>query len=324
MMKTFRIATRASAMALAQSNAVRDALQARFPEHRFELATRQASADLDYKSRLGALGGKGGAFVQSMRDMISAGQADMAMHSLKDLPGNDEYYLNGAFAIGACLPRDDARDALVLRAGMGLGDVPAVIGTSSVRRRAFLRRLFPASDVVPFRGSADRRIERLDNGVPMEFNYGSSTPAIDALVLAKSGLERIDFGHRVSRVFSLEEMSPAIGQGIVVAEYATENAEVRALLAAIDDKVTAYCYKAERALLRTLDGHCDSPIGGLARIEGGKLMLTGVVISTDGRSMLTVTDDTSSAPPEDLGTRLGQRMNMLGAQQIIGESRYVD
>lgn len=323
-MKTFRIATRASVMALQQSNAVRMALEARFPELRFELATRQASADLDYKSRLGALGGKGGAFVQSMRDMISAGEADMAMHSLKDLPGNDEYYDDDEFAIGACLPRNDARDALVLREGFDASAAPAVIGTSSVRRRAFLRRLFPEAEIVPFRGSADRRIERLDRGIPMEFNYGGRTPAVDALVLAGSGLERIGQGGRISRLFPVEEMCPAIGQGVVVVEYATRNAEVRELLAGIDDKQTAFAYKAERALLRALDGHCDSPIGGFARIAGGRLSLTGVVISTDGRSMVSVSDETQSAPPEDLGTRVGRRMNELGAQAIIEESRFAD
>lgn len=323
-MKTFRIATRASVMALQQSNAVRAALEARYPDLRFELAIRQASADLDYKSRLGALGGKGGAFVQSMRDMIGAGEADMAMHSLKDLPGNDEYYRDDEFAIGAFLPRDDARDALVLRAGLDAAAAPAVIGTSSVRRRAFLRRLFPEAEIVPFRGSADRRIERLDNGVPMEFNYGGRTPALDALVLASSGLGRIGQSGRISRIFSAGEMCPAIGQGVVAVEYASRNGEVRELLAGIDHKPTAFACKAERALLRTLDGHCDSPIGGHARIAGGRLALTGVVISTDGRSLVSVSDETQSAPPEDLGIRVGRRMNDLGAGAIIAESRFAD
>ncbi len=223
MSQTFRIGTRASRMAMAQSEAVRAALQARFPEHRFELVNRPAAADLDTKSRLGALGGKGGAFIQSMREMMDRGEADMAMHSLKDLPGNDEYYGDDTYAIGACLARDDASDALVMKTGLTFDPVspPAVIGTSSIRRRAFLRRLFPQSEVVAFRGSADLRLSRLDAGIAMEFNYGGTTAVPQALVLASNGLARIGFADRISHVFPDGDMCPAVGQGVVVVEYPT-------------------------------------------------------------------------------------------------------
>ncbi|MFK8253432.1 hydroxymethylbilane synthase [Ancylobacter terrae] len=321
MSKVFRIGTRASKMALAQSEAVRAALQAAFPEHRFELVTRPAPADRDHKSRLGALGGKGGAFIQAMRDMMTAGEADMAMHSLKDLPGNDEYYAETGFAIGACLPRDDARDALVLRESV---TAPAVIGTSSIRRRAFLRRLFPDAEVVAFRGSADLRLDRLDRGTPMEFNYGGSTPPVEAVVLAKAGLQRIDLGHRISRVLEVEEMCPAVGQGVVIVEYQSGNDEIGRLLAAINHRATTFLYQAERAMLRELNGHCDSSIGGYATIEGGRLHLRGVVVSADGRSLVEVIDSTPNAAPADLGARVGERLNALGAQTIIEESRYID
>ncbi len=325
MAEVFRIGTRASVMAVRQSEAVIAALQQKFPEHRFEMVTRPADADRDLKSRLSAMGGKGGAFITAMRNMMQSGDADMAMHSLKDLPGNDEYYANPDFSLGACLPRSDPRDALVVKSGVQAdGYSPAVIGTSSVRRTAFLRKLFPASRIVPFRGAADKRIDRLDGGVPMEFNYGAKTPAIDALVLAKAGLERIDLKNRISRVFSVAEMCPAVGQGIVVVEYASANEKVRRLLAAIDDRETAYCYRAERALLRSLNGHCDSPIGGHAWIEKGKLKLKAVVIAIDSSSLIEVDDETDYADPVALGTRVGERLNALGAQTIIKESRFVD
>ena len=327
MAEVFRIGTRASEMALRQTEAVIQRLSNEFPQHRFEMVTRPANADRDLKSRLSAMGGKGGAFIDAMRSMMERGDADMAMHSLKDLPGNDEYYANTDYSLGACLPRGDARDALVVKSGtrpQGDGCSPAVIGTSSVRRTAFLRRLFPASDIVPFRGAADNRVKRLDGGVPMEFNYGARTPAIDALVLAKAGLERINLQDRISRVFSVAEMCPAVGQGIIIVEYASANEKVRRLLAAIDDKETAYCYQAERALLRTLNGHCDSPIGGFAWIENGKLKLKAVVISVDGSSVIEVDDETHYADPAALGTRVGERLNQLGAQTIIKESRYID
>ena len=324
MSKAFKIGTRASTMAVRQTEAVIAALQRRFPDYSFEMVTRQADADKDLKSRLSALGGKGGAFINAMREMMLAGTADMAMHSLKDLPGDETYYSEPDFAIGACLPRSDARDALVLKQGgaAGEGTPPAIIGTSSVRRTAYLRRLFPESRVVPFRGAADKRIERLDSGTSMVFNYGGRTPPIDALVLAKAGLERIGFGERISSVFPVSEMCPAVGQGVVVVEHATRNTEVAALLAAINDTATTYCYQAERSLLRSLEGHCDSPIGGHAWISGGKLRIKAVVLSLDGRSVLDVEDESDFIDPISLGARVGARLNHLGARTLIEESRY--
>ncbi len=288
--------------------------------------TRDAAADRDHKSRLGALGGKGGAFIEAMREMMVSGEADMAMHSLKDLPGSEDYYARPDFAIGACLQRDDARDALVLKAGQDVDEAapPAVIGTSSIRRRAFLRRLFPQAEIVPFRGSADLRISRLDQAEPMQFNYGGSTPPVDALVLAKSGLERIGYGNRVSRTFPVDEMCPAVGQGIVVVEYATANDEVGRLLAQINHKQTTFLYQAERGMLRELNGHCDSPIGGHAWIADGRLHLKGVVMTPDGTCFIQGEDSTASLPATDLGRRLGERLNKLGAQTIISESRFAE
>lgn len=313
-------------MAMAQSEAVRSALQARFPEHRFELVNRPASADLDLKSRLGALGGKGGAFIQDMRDMMLQDRADMAMHSLKDLPGNDEYYRDNTFAIGACLPRDDASDALVMKAGVTFdpGSPPAVIGTSSIRRRAFLRRLFPDSDIVAFRGSADLRLSRLDEGRPMQFNYGARAAVPQALVLAGNGLKRIGLGKRISHVFDDRDMCPAVGQGVVIVEYPAANTALGRMLAEINHRETMWCWQAERAMLRVLDGHCDASIGGLARIVGGRLCLRGAVISPDGGSLIEVVDASVNAPPADLGTRVGRRLNALGARTIIEEGRFID
>lgn len=323
MAKTFKIGTRASLMAVRQTEALIQALSLQFPEHTFEMVTRPAAADLDLKTRLGGMGGKGGAFITAMHDMMLRGEADMVMHSLKDLPGNDEYYADTRFSIGACLPRSDARDCMVLKQGLAADAVPAVIGTASVRRAAFLRRLFPDSRAVPFRGAADKRIARMDDGVPMTFNYGGATPPVDALLLAKNGLERIGLDGRISRVFSVDEMCPAVGQGVVVAEYATGNDEARAVLAAINDRETMFCYQAERALLKVLNGHCDSPIGAYAWVEGGKLKLRGIVIALDGRSAVEVYDESQYADPLALGTRAGMRLNALGAQAIIEETRHI-
>lgn len=322
-MKTvYRIGTRASRMAVAQAEAIRDALQKAHPDLSFELVTRATDADRDTKSRLGAMGGKGGAFINDMREMMLDGTADLAMHSLKDLPGDDEYYDEKRFVIGACMPRDDARDALVLKPGGS--DVPDVIGTSSIRRRAYLSRLFPQAEVVQFRGSADLRLRRLDTGEPMQFNYGGQTPPVDALVLAASGLERIGEGSRISRRFEVTEMLPAVGQGVVVAECLGDDPVVTRLLAAIDHRETRWLMQAERAMLRALNGHCDSPIGGYSWIANGKLNLRGAVISPDGKDLVEVIDATPYSGAADLGMRVGRRLNALGGATIIEESRYAD
>lgn len=322
--KPIRIGTRASLMAVRQTEAILASLRQQHPGRVFEMVTRPADADLDLKSRLGAMGGKGGAFIKAMHQMLLKGEADLVMHSLKDLPGNDEYYADPRFAIGACLPRSDPRDALVVKSAATADAVPQVIGTASVRRAAFLRRLYPHAQVVPFRGAADKRISRMDGAVPMEFNYGGRTLPVDALVLAKAGLERIDLGQRISRVFSVAEMCPAVGQGVVVAEYLAENAEIGRLLADINDPLTTYCYQAERAVLRVLNGHCDSPIGAHAWLEGGSLHLRCTVVSPDGRSSVESFDKTGYATPETLGFRMGERLNKLGAQVLIEESRHLD
>jgi hydroxymethylbilane synthase len=324
MSKVFKIGTRASLMAIRQTEAILAALRKHFPGQQFEMVTRPADADLDLKSRLGAMGGKGGAFITAMHEMLLGGEADMVMHSLKDLPGNDDYYADKRFTIGACLPRSDPRDAMVMKQGLTADSVPAVIGTASVRRAAFLRRLFPQAQVVPFRGAADKRIARMDGGVPMEFNYGGKTPPVDALLLAKAGLERIGLEGRISRVFSPQEMLPAVGQGIVICGYETGNAEARHLLDAINHRETMFCYQAERAMLRELNGHCDSPIGAYAWIDVGRLHLKGIVISVDGMSAVEVQDATDYATPQALGARAGERLNQLGAQIIIRETRNID
>ena len=320
MQKEIRIGTRASLMAVRQTEALIDALRASFPDRQFTMVTRKADADLDLKSHIKSVGGKQGAFITAMRDLLLAGKADIVMHSLKDLPGNAEYYADDRFVLGACLERNDPRDVLVLRSGLSTSE-PAVIGTASVRRGAFLRRLYPRSTVVPFRGTADGRIERMDTSTPMRFNYGGQTPPIDALVLAKNGLERISLGHRISRVFEVDEMCPPVGQGVVVAECARDNLEVLAMLKAITHRETLFCMNAERAMLRELEGHCDSPIGGYAWIEGGRLNMVGTVVSLDGRSAITYRDSTDFAAPEALGARVGRRLMSLGAAVLIEESR---
>ncbi|MEI2418258.1 hydroxymethylbilane synthase [Orrella sp. JC864] len=319
-----RIGTRKSQMALRQAEAVAGAASRAAPALQTRIVARQAQADKDLKSRLSALGGKGGAFITAMREMMCRQEVDVAMHSLKDMPGNAEYYVDDRFVLGAFLPRDDPRDVLVLRKGLERLPAGAVIGTASVRRAAFARRLYPDATVVPFRGAADKRIERMDQGIPMQFNYGGQTPCVDALILAKSGLERLSLQHRISRVFSVGEMCPAAGQGIVVVEALRARADLAGLLAAISDRQAAYCAQAERAVLKALNGHCDSPIGCHAWIADGMLRIEAVVIAGDGKASIHVSDGSGFTDPHSLGARVGRRLNQLGAQQLLQEQRAQD
>jgi hydroxymethylbilane synthase len=312
-------------MALAQTEAISHALRSAYPDLSVLEARRETRGDADAISRLGSHGGKGGAFVEELRSLMRSGQADMLMHCLKDLPGNEEYYLTAAeFRIGAFLPREDPRDALVVASGRPLDEVlsTGTIGTNAVRRAAYLHHYYRGVKVVHFRGAVDSRIQSLDAGITQKLPYGGEVGPVDALVLAKSGLKRIGMESRLDKVFSIDEMCPAIGQGVVVVEYLATNERVARYLNRINHKPTELCCRAERAMLRILDGHCNSPIAGHAWIEDNRLRLRGVVIALDGRHLIEVEDSTELASPEDLGIRVGQALNAKGAKYIIDESRF--
>jgi hydroxymethylbilane synthase len=324
---TLTIGTRGSQMALAQTGAIRDALCAAHPGLEVGIVQRETRGDRDAVSQLGQHGGKGGAFVHELRALMKAGKVDMLMHCLKDLPGNEEYYeTENEFRIGAFLPRDDPRDALVVATTRNTDEVLAdgVIGTNAVRRRAYIRHRYRGVQVVHFRGKVDSRLHNLDTAGIQKLPYGGSAGPVDALVLAKSGLERINLGHRISKVFSIDEMCPAVGQGVVVVEFLAANERVAAYLSKINHKPTEQCCLAERAMLRVLNGHCNSPIAGYAWISDGRLCLRGVVISVDGRHVIEVEDSTELTGPEDLGDRVGKKLNERGAKYIIDECRYVE
>lgn len=325
--RALRIGTRGSAMAIAQTDAIIDALTNAHPGLGVEKAVRETSGDRDTVGRLGQHGGKGGAFVEELRNLLKAGEVDMLMHSLKDIPGNREYYeTESEFRIGAFLPREDPRDVLVLAPNRDLVAVlnEGTIGTNAVRRRAYLRHQYRQIRVVHFRGKVDSRIAKLDSSGTQDLPYGAKAGPIDGLVLAKSGLERIGFGNRISKVFSIDEMCPAVGQGVVVVEYQADNVRVKELLAKISDKNTEKTCLAERAMLRELNGHCNSPIAGHAWLENGRLFLRGAVVSLDGRHLIEYEDSTEVAGPEELGTRVAEQVKVRGAEYIIDQSRNAE
>src|SRR6201995_2702970 len=284
-----RIGTRKSTMALAQTQEIARRLKAAAPEVDVEIVKFETVGDTDQTSKLLMHGGKGGAFVAEIRDAVRAGKLHAAMHSLKDMPGNED---TPGLVIGATLPRDPPTDALVLRAGVSLDDLKRsrgkgfMIGTNAVRRAAYARRLFPEVEVIHYGGAADTRVRKLDNLEKQRLPDGGAVGPADALIMARSGLERVGLANRIAYEFPVADMLPAVGQGIVAAECAARDFETRRVLSAIDDSAAHAGADAEREVLWVLNGHCNSPIAGFAEIKGAQMTLTASVLDHAGSRII--------------------------------------
>src|SRR3954453_5648790 len=221
-----RIGTRRRTMALAQTQEIPRRVAAAAPEGDGEIVKFETIGDTDQTSKLLMHGGKGGAFVAEIRDAVRAGKLHAAMHSLKDMPGNED---TPGLVIGATLPRESPGDALVLREGVTLEDFRRArgkgykLGTNAVRRAAYARRLFPEVEVIHYRGAADSRVRKLDAGEMQRLPGGGETGPADALIMARSGLERVGLSDRIAHDFPPREMLPAVGQGIVAVECASDD-----------------------------------------------------------------------------------------------------
>src|ERR1700760_4960382 len=233
-----RIGTRKSTMALAQTQEIARRLAAAAPEIEVEIIKFETIGDTDQTSKLLMHGGKGGAFVTEIRDAVRSGRLQAAMHSLKDMPGNED---TPGLVIGAKLPRESAADALVLRQGLSLenfrraGGKGFKLGTNAVRRAAYARRLFPDVEVIHYRGAADTRVRKLDALELQKLPGGGAVGPADALIMARSGLERVGLANRIAYEFPVADMLPAAGQGIVAVECAASDWPTRRILSSIDD-----------------------------------------------------------------------------------------
>ena len=319
-----RIGTRSSAMALAQTEAAAEAARAHHPGLQVDIVRFKPAGDRDQTSKLDRHGGKGGAFVGEIREAMRSGALEAAMHSLKDMPGDEEA---PGLVIAAMLTREPSGDALVLKPGLSLeefeknGGAGFKIGTNAVRRAAFLRRLFPNAEIIHFRGAADTRIRKLDEGAMQNLPDGGAVGPADALVVAEAGLHRVRLADRIAKVFDEADMPPAIGQGVVALECAAGDWETRRRLAALDHEPTRICAEAEREVLWILNGHCNSPIAGRARITSDQLHISACVISEDGRHIVTVERAGATSRPRELGRDVGQALLDAGAREIIDETR---
>lgn len=296
------IATRESALALWQAHHIETQLAALYPESEIRLLGMTTEGDRRLGASLAKIGGKG-LFVKELEAALEAGDADIAVHSMKDVPMT----LPQGFTIAAIGAREDPRDALVSARCTRLSELPpgAVVGTSSLRRESQIRMRYPALAVAPLRGNVQTRLRKLDEG------------QFDAIVLAAAGLKRLGLEARIAAFIPPEESLPAVGQGALGIECRTEREDMIAALAALNHDATARCVRAERAMSRALAGSCNVPIGGYARIENGRIHLTGFLASPDGARHLCARADGGLEDPEALGEALARELYRRGAAAIL-------
>jgi hydroxymethylbilane synthase len=264
-----KIGTRGSPLALAQAHETRARLMAAFalPDEAFQIVVIKVTGDQVLDKALKEIGGKG-LFTREIEDALLDGSIDIAVHSMKDMPTLQP----DGLTLDCYLPREDVRDAFVSPTAAALADLPqgAVVGTSSLRRRAQLKLRRPDLQVVEFRGNVQTRMRKLEDGVAV------------ATFLAMAGLNRLGMADVVRSAIAPEEMLPAVAQGAIGIERREDDDRAAALLSAIHDWTTGERLAAERAFLTRLDGSCETPIAGLAVLEGTSLWLRGEILRPDG------------------------------------------
>jgi hydroxymethylbilane synthase len=304
-MTPLRIATRKSPLALWQSEHVAQCLRAAHPGLAVTLVPMSTRGDEVLDRSLAAIGGKG-LFLKELELAMQRGQADCAVHSLKDVPME----LDPGFALPAILARADYADAFVSNAFDGIDSLPpgARVGTSSLRRQAQLRALRPDLELADLRGNVNTRLARLDAG-----EYA-------AIVLACAGLQRLGLQARIRARLESPYWLPAPAQGAIAVECREDDLATRALCAALDDAPTRTCVEAERAMNRALHGSCHVPVAAYARLEGERLRLDGQVGSArDGRAVRAHGEGRGDAP-ECLGIEVAQALLAQGAGDFIADS----
>jgi hydroxymethylbilane synthase len=314
-MSTLRIGTRGSQLALYQARAVASLLE-RQAGVATDIVVIRTSGDRLAEAPLSEIGGKR-LFVKEIEEALLAGEVDLAVHSSKDMPA----VLPEGLCIGAVLPREDARDAIVLPAASaraaalswdavagGLGAAPR-IGTSSVRRSAQLAGVWPGAQFEPVRGNLDTRLRKLDAG------------DFDALVLAAAGLTRLDRRDRISAVLPVDACVPAPGQGIIAVEIRSADTATRDTVRRIDDEAAGRALAAERAVVVRLGGGCQMPLGAYAKVSGDTMSLVAIVTSIDGTRRAQARTQGRASDPAGLGAAAAERLIETGGAQILDEVR---
>jgi hydroxymethylbilane synthase len=303
MKKKLVIATRRSRLAMWQAEHIKEKLEALHKGLQVDLLPLSTRGDELLDRRLDDAGGKG-LFVKELETALAEARADLAVHSMKDVPAE----LPPGFSIAAIPTREDPRDVLVSKRFASLAEMPAggTIGTSSLRRSAQIVERYPALDIRLLRGNVDTRLAKLDRG-----DY-------DAIVLAVAGLKRLGLEARATARLSADEMLPAPGQGALGIECLAAREEVVALLAPLADGSTTACVLAERAVSRALGGNCSLPLAAFAQANMDNMRLRALVASADGRRVVRCELEGDIADPLALGERAAQELRRQGASEILG------
>ncbi|MFM4720951.1 hydroxymethylbilane synthase [Aeromonas bivalvium] len=302
--RTLRIATRKSPLALWQANFVKDRLEALHPQLVVELLPMSTQGDKILDTPLAKVGGKG-LFVKELETAMLEGRADIAVHSMKDVPVE----FPAGLGLRTICEREDPRDAFVSNRFANVADLPqgAVVGTSSLRRQCQLRAARPDLVIRDLRGNVNTRLAKLDAG-----NY-------DAIILAAAGLLRLEMAERIRAFIEPEQSLPANGQGAIGIECRDDDHELHALLAPLEHAETRARVLTERAMNRALQGGCQVPIGAYALVQGDEIWLRGLVGQPDGSRVLRDEIRGPLAQGEALGLQLAERLLAAGADQILAE-----
>ena len=313
------IGTRGSQLALWQANWVKDQLAAAGHEMAIEIIRTSGDKLQNYPpaqplpasvAQIVAEAGTKGLFIKEIEEALLAGEVDLAVHSLKDLPA----VLPAGLILAAIPPREDTRDALISAGGKLFKELPegARVGTGSPRRQAQLRRLRADLDLIPLRGNLTTRLRKLEEG------------ECAALVLAAAGLHRLGLRSLITAYFSFDEVCPAVGQGALAIEIREGHAELARAVVPLDDLPTQFAVRAERAMLLRLGGGCQVPIAAHANFEGGQLHLRGVVAGLDGSRLIRASAVGSQNNPESLGAAVAEDLIQRGAGEILTIGRSGD
>ena len=307
-MRILKVATRKSPLALWQAEYVAARLKEAHVDLVVELVPMSTQGDKLLDAPLAKVGGKG-LFIKELEIALMDGRADVAVHSMKDVPVELPLGLH----IPVITERGDPRDALVSPSGATLGELPAGarVGTSSLRRKCQVRALHPSLDLVNARGGVHTRLTKLDNG---EF---------DALILANIGLFRLGLQNRITETLEPERMLPSVGQGALGIECRIGDESTEYLIAPLHDETSSLCNRAERAMNRRLQGGCQAPIAGFAELTDSTLRLRGLVAGRDGTPILFEEKSADAGDPEALGYSLADALLARGAERLLSQA-YVE
>jgi hydroxymethylbilane synthase len=297
-----KIGTRGSKLALKQTNFVADKLKKVIPEAVIDIRIIKTSGDIMQDVSLLKIGGQG-VFIKEIEDALLAKKIDLAVHSMKDVPGE----IPEGLMFAAILPREDVRDVLVTRNNIKMEFMPreAKIGTGSQRRGAQIKALLPDVNIVPLRGNIDTRLKKIE------------TENLTGVILAAAGMKRMGLAERITQFLPVETMLPAVGQGAIGLQIRKTDFEMAKICAPLNDSTTAAEVTAERSFLRALGGGCRLPIAALGKLEGQRLYLKGMIAAPDGTTVIRDKISGSEEEAEELGKKLAEIILDKGGKRLL-------